>query len=193
MESAPSYRDANRARLRDSLVDAARELTVRHGWGRVRMADVAKAAGVSRQTVYNEFDGRDGLAQALAAREIERFTVAVRERLREHGADVRAAAHAAILHTLTEADQNPLVRSILAGAPDELLPFLTTRSDLLLSAAGAVIDEWAAASLPDADPAVVALAGESIVRLTVSHVVRPSADTATAASALAEVFVRLLR
>ncbi|MEV4706356.1 TetR family transcriptional regulator [Actinoplanes sp. NPDC049316] len=196
MTSAPSYREATRARLRESLIAAARALTVAHGWDNVRMADVASAAGVSRQTVYNEFEGRPGLAEALATAEIRHFVAAVREELLAHGPDVRAAAHAAILHTLREAEVNPLVRAVLTsarGGADELLPYLTTRSGLVLEAAGAVIEEWAAAHLPDAGPGVVRLAAESIVRLTVSHIVLPLAEPATTATALAEVFVRLLR
>ncbi|UQU62444.1 TetR family transcriptional regulator [Couchioplanes caeruleus] len=196
MTSASSYREATRARLRESLVAAARALTVAQGWEHVRMADVASAAGVSRQTVYNEFEGRPGLAEALATAEIRHFVAAVREELFAHGADVRAAAHAAILHTLREAETNPLVRAILTsarGGADELFPFLTTRSGIVLEAAGAVIEEWAAAHLPDADPAVVHLAAESIIRLTVSHIVLPLGDPAGSATALAEVFVRLLR
>jgi AcrR family transcriptional regulator len=196
MDSLLSYRDASRARLRDALVSAARDLAVAHGWDRVKMADVAKAAGVSRQTVYNEFDGRDGLAEALAVREIEQFTSAVRTLLWDLGSDVRAAGHAAISHTLTEAARNPLIRSILTsarGGADELLPYLTTRSDLVLAAARAVIEEWAAAHLPGVDAAVVAVAGESIVRLTVSHIVLPTGPPDAAADVLAGVFVRLLR
>ena len=196
MDVTLSYRDANRARLHDALVSAARELAVANGWDKVRMADVAKAAGVSRQTVYNEFGGRSGLAEALALREIEQFTAAVRARLLAHGSDIRAAGYAAISHTLDEATRNPLIKSILTsarGGADELLPYLTTRSDLVLTAACAVIEEWAGACLPGTDAAMVALAGESIVRLTVSHVVLPTGSPEAAADALTEVFVRLLR
>ena len=196
MTSAPSYREASRARLRESLIAAARELTIAHGWERVRMVDVATSAGVSRQTVYNEFDGRSGLAQALAVAEIQQFVAGVREHLFAHGADVRAAAYAALLHTLQEADGNPLVRDILTsarGGADTLLPYLTTRSELVLQAAGAVIEQWADVHLPDAEPTVVKLASESIVRLAVSHIVLPLSSPAVSAQALTEVFQRLLR
>ena len=196
MTSASSYREANRARLRDSLIAAARALTITHGWDRVRMADVAKSAGVSRQTVYNEFEGRSGLAEALAAAEIEQFVAAVRKELFAHGGDVRGAAYAAILHTLRETAGNPFVRAVLTsahGGADELLPYLTTRSDLLLRAAGAVVREWATAHAPDVEPAVVELASESIIRLTVSHIVLPLASPVASATDLAEVFVRLLQ
>ncbi|MEU4420266.1 TetR family transcriptional regulator [Actinoplanes sp. NPDC024001] len=196
MDSSLSYREASRARLRDTLIGAARQLAVERGWEHVRMADVARAAGVSRQTVYNEFDGRAGLAEALALREIDQFVTEVRSQLFDHGGDIRAAGHAAILHTLQEAARNPLVHAILTsarGGADELLPYLTTRSGAVLAAAGAVIEEWAAVHLPDLDPAAVTLAAESVVRLTVSHIIVPLASPAESADVLAEVFVRLMR
>ncbi len=196
MEASPSYRETNRYRLRETLVSAARDLAVAKGWNNVRMVDVAAAAGVSRQTVYNEFDGRPGLAEALALREIQTFVTQIRGHLFAHGADIPAAGHAAILHALQEAAGNPLVHAILTssqGGADELLPYLTTRSDAVLAAAGAVVHEWAATFLPGLDEAVVAVAAESIVRLTVSHIVLPLAPAPQTAAVLADVFVRLLR
>ena len=195
MTATPSYRDLNRTKLRTALVAAARDLTLASGWESVRMIDVAKAAGVSRQTVYNEFRDRPGLAQALAVAEIDRFVSTVREELFAHGSDVRAAGRATILRVLGEAAENPLVRQILTsarGGADELLPFLTTRSDVVLAVAGEVVREWIAARRPEVDEAAAALAAESIIRLTVSHIVLPTASSESAADALAEVFVRLL-
>ncbi len=57
------------------LLDAATE-AVRGGlsWDRLRMADVARQAGVSRQTLYYEFGSRDALAQAVALREAQRYS-----------------------------------------------------------------------------------------------------------------------
>ncbi|MEU8238456.1 TetR family transcriptional regulator [Actinoplanes missouriensis] len=196
MEEISSYRDASRARLRLTLVSAARDLAIEHGWENVRMAQVARAAGVSRQTVYNEFGDRAGLAQALAVREIEQFVAQVRSQLFAHGSDVRAAGHAAILHTLQEAARNPLVRGILTtarGGPEDLLPYLTTRSDAVLSAAVEVIREWTGTHVPEVEPAAVLLAADATVRLTISHILLPPASPAESAESLAEVFVRLLR
>lgn len=195
MESSPSYRESNRFRLREALISAARELTVARGWENVRMADVAQAVGVSRQTVYNEFDGRDGLAEALALREIDRFTTEVRARLFAAGADVRAAGHAAILHTLELAAADPLVRAVLTSSgvgADGLLPYLTTRADTVLAVAGEVVREWASRFLPEVDEQVAAVAAESIIRLTVSHIVLPLESPPRTAAMLAEVLVRLL-
>jgi AcrR family transcriptional regulator len=182
--------------LRRSLISAARELTIAHGWDGVRMADVAEAAGVSRQTVYNEFESKAGLAEALASEEIGTFVAMLREDLYAHGADIRPAATAAILRVLTTAAEDPLIKAVLTssrGGADELLPYLTTRADLVLAAATAVLHEWAETFLPDTDEAVFAVAAESIVRLAVSHIVLPSAPADRTAAALADVMVRLLR
>ena len=53
----------SRRRLRDHR---------RRLWSSARMADLAARAGVSRQTLYNEFGNRDQPAAALALREAER-------------------------------------------------------------------------------------------------------------------------
>jgi AcrR family transcriptional regulator len=195
MNVPTSYRESNRARLRATLVEAARELTIERGWAAVRMADVATAAGVSRQTVYNEFGGRPGLAEALAAAEVTKFVAAMRADFFGSGADARAAVQTAAAHALIEAQRNPLVRAVLTsgrGGADDLLPYLTTRSGMVLDAAGAVIREWAATFHPNCSADAVQLAAESLVRLTVSHLVLPLAPPAATASALAEVFARLL-
>ncbi|MFF5295948.1 TetR/AcrR family transcriptional regulator [Paractinoplanes globisporus] len=188
--------ESHRTRVREALIRAALELTVERGWDGVRMADVGARAGVSRQTVYNEFGGREGLAEALAVSEVRRFAQRIRASLFGTGGDVRAAAYAAILLTLEEAARNPLVRAIVTsgrGGADELLPYLTTRSEIVLSEAGAVLTEWARVHLPSPAPATVALAVDSVIRLTVSHIMLPRDTSAGTAAALAEVFVRLLR
>ncbi|WP_433304048.1 TetR family transcriptional regulator [Actinoplanes sp. CA-030573] len=186
---------SGRTALQETLVAAARELAVARGWGNVRMLDVAKAAGVSRQTVYNEFGDRAGLAAALALSEIRQFTDAVRAELFADGRDARAASLATILRVLTEAAADPLIRQILTsagGGEEDLLPYLTTRSEIVLATVGEVVREWIADRRPEVDDDVAALAAESIIRLTVSHLVLPAASPESSADALAEVFVRLL-
>ncbi|MEU4640703.1 TetR family transcriptional regulator [Micromonospora sp. NPDC023814] len=185
----------NGSRSRDAIVDAARALTVASGWDAVRMGAVARAAGVSRQTVYNEFGSKAGLAEALARREVDRFVGDVRALLRAHGDDVRAAAHATISHTLTQAAGDPLIKAVLTstgGGSDELLPYLTTRSDLVLTEATEALLEWADGVLPGADRAAVAFATDSVVRLVISHIVLPGAPVAQTAADLADLAVYLL-
>ncbi|MFF5171250.1 TetR family transcriptional regulator [Micromonospora sp. NPDC000089] len=183
-----------RNRLRDAIVDAAREQTVTAGWDAVRMGGVATAAGVSRQTVYNEFGSKAGLAEALARREVDRFVAEVRTALRSHGPDVRAGAYAAIRHSLAAAADNPLVKAILTsarGGSDELLPYLTTRAELVLTEASAALIGWAGEQLPSADPAALSFAADSVVRLVVSHIVLPRSPVDDTADQLADLAVHL--
>ncbi|TDC36536.1 TetR family transcriptional regulator [Micromonospora sp. KC213] len=193
METSKRYRDVARRHLRDAIVDAARELTIAHGWDNVRMAEVAAVVGISRQTVYNEFASKAGLAEALARREVERFVADVRACLFTHGDDVRAGAYAAILRVLREAAGNPLIKAILTSAreADPLLPFLTTRAEIVLIAATAVVQDWARAHAPEISDDDLRFGAESIVRLVVSHIVLPTAAVEHTAERLAD-FATLL-
>lgn len=190
-----SYRELSRRQLRDHLLATTRDLTVDRGWGSVRMADVAGAAGVSRQTVYNEFGDKRGLARALVVAETDRFLSSVRMHLWAHGSDLHAAALAAIGWTLVEAAGNPLLKSILTGPADGtegLLAYLTTRGDMVLRAGTQVVVEWASAVVPGIDRPTSTWAAESLMRLVLSHIVLPTAPVDQTAAALAEVCARLL-
>ena len=63
---------------RERIVEVAVAMTTQSGWSGVTMAAVAERAGVSRQTVYNELGSKEGLAEAVILRELERFIVAMR-------------------------------------------------------------------------------------------------------------------
>ncbi|MCX5070732.1 TetR family transcriptional regulator [Micromonospora lupini] len=183
-----------RQRLRDTIVDAARARTIAAGWDAVRMGGVAATAGVSRQTVYNEFGSKAGLAEALARAEVDRFVGDVRDALLAHGSDVRAGAYAAIAHTLATAADNPLVKAILTsarGGSDELLPYLTTRAEVVLTEASGALIDWAGDHLPGADQAALTFAADTIVRLVVSHIVLPREPIEQTATALANLAVHL--
>ena len=67
------YPEASRALLRDTVLDAMREELLAKDWSAITLSDVARTAGVSRQTIYNEFGSRQGLAQAYAMRLADRL------------------------------------------------------------------------------------------------------------------------
>src|SRR5262249_58412397 len=67
------YAEASRVLLRDSILDGMRELLLTGDWSSITLSDVAKAAGISRQTIYNEFGSRQGLAQGYALRLADRL------------------------------------------------------------------------------------------------------------------------
>ncbi|MEU5270184.1 TetR/AcrR family transcriptional regulator [Streptomyces hygroscopicus] len=109
---------------RESLLDAAFAALEGRPWPRVTMAEVAAAAGVSRQTLYNEFGSKEGLARALVRREADAYLRGVDRALT--GAPGAAAPGerlaAAAVWTVRSATENPLVRAVLTGCWNERLP-----------------------------------------------------------------------
>jgi len=67
------YQEAARELLRQTVFDAAREQLGRQPWSEITMADIATGAGVSRQTLYNEFGNRNEFGFAFVIHEGERF------------------------------------------------------------------------------------------------------------------------
>ncbi|GAA3006864.1 TetR/AcrR family transcriptional regulator [Kitasatospora albolonga] len=189
-------RETVRSLLRDRLLDTARDLVAADGFDRLRMTQVAAVAGVSRQTVYNEFGSKDALGEALFNRELELCLGGIEQQLDEHPEDPRAAAEAAALFTLRLAGRNPLVKAMLTATrdgEDGLLSYLTTRAESAFTTATAMLDGYAAAAWPAIDPDSRELAVDTAVRLTASHIVQGADDPGASARRIAEVFVRVAR
>ncbi|MFG1883371.1 hypothetical protein [Micromonospora sp. NPDC049102] len=74
---------------------------------------------------------------------------------------------------------------------DELLPYLTTRAEMVLTEASDALLGWTGDHLPGADPTALAFAADTIVRLVVSHIVLPGAPIEQTATALANLAVHL--
>ncbi|MCX5142805.1 MULTISPECIES: TetR/AcrR family transcriptional regulator [unclassified Streptomyces] len=106
---------------RDALLDAAHAALTVRPWQAVRMVDVAAAAGVSRQTLYNEFGSKDGLARALVRRAADLYLAGVERALGSAGGTGdRLAATAA--WTVRSVRASALVRGLLTGCWGERLP-----------------------------------------------------------------------
>ncbi|WP_143570476.1 TetR/AcrR family transcriptional regulator, partial [Streptomyces acidiscabies] len=118
---------------RESLLDAAFAALARRSWSTVRMVDVAAAAGVSRQTLYNEFGSKDGLARALVRREADGYLAGVERAFAEEG-DVSERLALLAEWTVAHARDNPLVRAMLTGCWSERLPAPPLRAVLSATA-----------------------------------------------------------
>ena len=196
MNARPSYAQAAKAQMRDTILDAAYDLVVARGWAAARMADIAAAVGLSRQTLYNEFGSKDGLATAVALRETRRFLAGITAVLDQHD-DLRSAVEAAALFTFAQAGDNPLLKAVLTatdedGVHADLLPLLTTHSEPLLLATRTVLAEHLDGRWPEYDPADVAAAAEVAFRLVVSHLVLPTDPPDVVAARLGRLVVRFL-
>lgn len=188
-------RQAFRRQVRERALEVAHQLTVDHGWDKVRVSEVAERTGVSRPTLYHEFGDKQGLGEALVLRETEGFLIGVAAALEQYGDDLAAGVAAAVGYTLAQADASPVLRATLTSArgSDGLLPALTTRSAPVLLAASSVLGAWFAEHRPDLPPDVVAEAVDALVRLTVSHLVLPAHDRAETIARLTRVALRYVQ
>jgi AcrR family transcriptional regulator len=138
------------------------------------MSDVAAAAGVSRQTLYNEFGSRSALVEAYVGREIDQLVERATEAVRANADDAHRALRTAFGLFLELASDEPVVQIMVnnaeAGELHQLLPGLGQA--LARGRIATLIPEvWPQVSAPDAE-----LLAETLVRLAISHALLPSGD-----------------
>lgn len=172
----------------DALLDAVGELLVDRTWGEVRMVDVAERAGVSRQTLYNTFSTRHGLARAYASREADGFLDAVAVVIGSSREDPVAGLAEALALFLAAAETHPLVRAIAAAEEgDELLALFTTRGGPVLERLTARLSELIVANWPGVEPIKALAVADTLIRLAISHAALPGAPPREAARQIAEL------
>jgi AcrR family transcriptional regulator len=182
------YQEAARELLRKTVFDAAREQLGERPWSEITMADIASGAGVSRQTLYNEFGNRNEFGFAFVIHEAERFMGGVEGAVLEHTEDPRAAVLAAFEHFLSTAGKDPLISVLLSDdGTGGMLPFVTTQ--------GLPVVQWSTARLaavieqgwPQAAEDDVKKLAESLVRLAISYVTTPGESAEEAAQSVSEL------
>jgi AcrR family transcriptional regulator len=168
------YAEASRVLLRDAILDGMRDMLLARDWSQITLSDVAKAAGISRQTIYNEFGSRQGLAEGYALRLADRLVDAVERAINANVGNIYAAFLDGFRSFFLESASDPLVISLLTGAakPD-LLQIITTDSAPIITRCSArltttFMHSWVRAS--EEDSGVLARA---IVRLAMSYVSMP--------------------
>ena len=182
------YQEAARELLRQTVFDAARDQLGRQPWSEITMADIATGAGVSRQTLYNEFGNRNEFGFAFVIHEAERFMDGVEKAVREHFDQPRAAVLAALEYFLGAAGEDPLIKILLSDdGTGGMLPFVTTQ--------GLPVVQWATARLtsviedgwPEAGSEDVKTLAETLVRLAISYVTTPGDSAEDTAKAVADL------
>jgi len=182
------YQEAARELLRQTLFDAARDQLQQRPWSEVTMADIASAAGISRQTLYKEFGNRSEFGLAFVINVGERFLDEVEQAVLVHTDDPRAAIGAALELFLRTAGEDPLIRMLLSDdGTGGMLPFVTTQ--------GLPVVSWATARLagvieqgwPQAPKADVNVLAEALVRLAISYITTPSESPDATAAAMADL------
>ncbi len=179
------YSVAARELLRNTLLDAACHELQDKRWSDITMADIAVAAGVSRQTLYKEFGSREEFAQILVLREADRFLDAVEQAVSANAAAPVKALTAAFELFLTTAAENPVVRAVvLEEGAEELLSLLTTQGKPIVERAAerltaVIVASWPLIRRRDAD-----LLSDVLVRLAISYAALPNGEASATASSI---------
>nr|WP_041781782.1 TetR family transcriptional regulator [Mycolicibacterium chubuense] len=183
-EKRITYAEASRVLLRDSILDGMRELLLTRDWSAITLSDVAKAAGISRQTIYNEFGSRQGLAQGYALRLADRLVDQIHAAINGNVGDVYAAFLQGFRDFFTESAADPLVISLLTGtSKPDLLQIITTDSAPIITRCSqrltdTFMNSWVRCSEEDAG-----VLARAIVRLAMSYIsMPPESDSGTSSA-----------
>jgi AcrR family transcriptional regulator len=168
------YAEASRVLLRDSILDGMRDMLLTRDWSAITLSDVARAAGISRQTIYNEFGSRQGLAEGYALRLADRLVDAVDLAITGNVGNVYAAFLEGFRSFFMQSASDPLVISLLTGsAKPDLLQIITTDSAPIITRCSerltaTFMHSWVRCSEEDAG-----VLARAIVRLAMSYVSMP--------------------
>ena len=163
----------------DALLDAGRACVLAAGVRRTTMTDVARAADVSRMTLYRRFPDVTSLIQALMTREFTALLARVEAEVATLPSARERLVEAAVLGVERLA-RDPLFARIVELDPELLLPYLTRRLGGFQHAVVAAFERLLAAGAADGsiaapEPALVAAALERVLR---GFALQPRADLA---------------
>lgn len=144
----------------------------RWGVAKTTLDDIARAAGVSRATVYRMFPGgKDTVLDALVADELARFATELADRLGDTK-DLEGLLVAGITFASRTLSGHEALQYLLAHEPEQVLPHVSFgRFDLVLAAASRLVAPHLARFLGD-EPAL--RTGEWVTRLVLSYTMAPS-------------------
>ena len=188
---AEPYAKAARTLLHDTVMAAVDDLVRSRGWAATTMADVARAAGVSRQTVYNEFGSRQALVEAYvvardrdAADRGRRSCARPRRRCAPAPCARRSSCSSSWPRTSRSCRSSGRTRD-----SGELIRLLTGVGQALAGdrVARLIPEVWPQVSEQDAR-----LLGDSLVRLAISHALLPTQDPGVVAEQVGRMLTPFL-
>jgi len=163
--------DSTEERVLDALLDCIG----RWGIAKTTAEDIARAAGISRATLYRTFPGgKDVVVDALVRHETARFFRVVSARL-DRAATVDDVVTIGIVEAARFLADHRALGYLLRHEPDRVLPaFAFHRLDRVL----AIATDFAAPHLRRflADDHTAAVRAEWVVRVLLSYVVNPSPE-----------------
>jgi AcrR family transcriptional regulator len=119
-ENAPNLRERRAQLTRDEILGAARRLFAERGYARTSVRDIAKAAGVSAQTVYDSIGSKQALVSSLNDLIDAEAGIAALARAAAESQDPRevAATNARITRSILE-HCGDIIHALITGAAAE--------------------------------------------------------------------------
>lgn len=164
--------------IEQRLLDAALEAATIHGITKLSMGDVARRAGLSRQTLYRYFPSKDALIAAVVAAQTNDLIEQVLGAAATVD-DPQASLEAALLTALQLLRDHPLLDRLLTTEPESLLPLLTTEGSPAMSQVRSVVELLVAERSPAAvgsDPVALRRFADVVTRLIISYAVSAPDD-----------------
>jgi AcrR family transcriptional regulator len=164
--------------IEQRLLDAALEAATLHGISKLSMGDVARRAGLSRQTLYRYFPSKDALiAAVVGAQTTELIGTVVGAAAGSD--DPRESLEAALLTALRLLRDHPLLDRLLTTEPESLLPLLTTEGSPAMIRVRTVVELLVAERSPTGvgdDPVALRRFADVVTRLIISYAVSAPDD-----------------
>ena len=168
--SSPDFYAEMRALRLERVLDASVEIITEQGWDGLSMTAVAKRSGVPRQSLYKEVGTREELGNAVVHREVERFLERVQAGLASHPEDFEGGVSAAVRNVLEHGRSNAALAAVLRPGHDSgLLALVTVNPDAVLGQATSALQALLVGAVSEA-------LVDTVVRLTLSHLLQPTVD-----------------
>lgn len=116
----------------DRILDAAYKLIKQHGLRRTTMADIVRASGVSKATLFRRFGNRKELLHSLMTREVVGFLSDLNDRIAQV-TDPGERLVEIFVYFCEVAANHGMLRRLIQTDPETVLPLLTVDGERLLS------------------------------------------------------------
>ncbi len=165
----------DRTSTRVRIVDGTLRCLARQGIAKTTVDDIARAAGLSRATVYRTFPrGKDGILGAVVETEVARLFSALAVAMGEAN-DLEDVLVAGMVETARRLRSHDALTYLLRHEPGAVLPYLTfAELDRILLVAGDLAAPFFARWL---EPGQASRAAEWAVRIVLAYCSGPPAGT----------------
>lgn len=167
------------ADTRDIILAAAIDAAATHGVQRLSMSDVARAAGVSRPTLYRYFASKDDILAAALLREVTTLVTTVSAAVAPLDDPVESL-ETGVLIALELARDHPLLDRLIRTEPETLVPLLVAELDAatpsVLSVVRQTVELLLGAKVPELDDVARRRLADLLTRLLISYAVNAPDD-----------------